>query len=287
MNINVALKLYSFGLHLVHDPSWTGTNLFDRLKQHIRGEIAPKDMLYKTLKEGLLFQLGQLVYYEYIQNPHRFNAGFLTLTDDHVLWYLQDYLNLLADQDVPSDDPAMLKATRLLNDTYELYEIDETMFWKRVRDVRGKAINCAVRLGTTFKGPIAAAKQEYASDFAHRVFQDRLLCQFISTLLVETGIPNTAPRETPEQWVSESTIPVWAIKSVIGREREKCAGCGTDVEIDLAPETYIAHIVPLSVGGTNDLCNLQLLCNACRTSRLNNNIFPGQKLIPDYLRLNK
>jgi hypothetical protein len=55
---SIALKLHAYGLTQLHDPNWTGMDLFDRLKQHTRGRQEPTKMLFKTLRHGLLYHLG-------------------------------------------------------------------------------------------------------------------------------------------------------------------------------------------------------------------------------------
>ena len=55
---SIALKLHAYGLTQLHDPNWTGMELFDRLKQHVRGRQDPTTLLFKTLRNGLLYHLA-------------------------------------------------------------------------------------------------------------------------------------------------------------------------------------------------------------------------------------
>jgi hypothetical protein len=41
ISTSIALKLHAFGLTQLHDPNWTGMDLFDRLKRHTRGRVEP------------------------------------------------------------------------------------------------------------------------------------------------------------------------------------------------------------------------------------------------------
>jgi len=47
----VALKLHAFGLQRLHDPNWTGMELFDQLKHPVRRE----GFLKTFEKEGFLY----------------------------------------------------------------------------------------------------------------------------------------------------------------------------------------------------------------------------------------
>jgi hypothetical protein len=87
----IALKLHAFGLNQLHDPNWTGMDMFDRVKQHTRGREQPTTMLFKTLRHGLLYHLGLWLYEEYIiSDIHRMSLG-----GEYRLWYLEDLLDLL------------------------------------------------------------------------------------------------------------------------------------------------------------------------------------------------
>lgn len=57
---------------------------------------------------------------------------------------------------------------------------------------------------------------------------------------------------TYEQWVS-----------VLKQHRNRCASCGTSERLTED------HIMPLSKGGSDDISNIQPLCRACNTRKLN------------------
>ena len=59
-------------------------------------------------------------------------------------------------------------------------------------------------------------------------------------------------------------IPPEVRKYVFERDRNQCQSCGkTDRETQLT----IDHIIPLALGGTNDISNLQTLCNTCNSQK--------------------
>lgn len=50
-------------------------------------------------------------------------------------------------------------------------------------------------------------------------------------------------------------------KILCERDGEKCQGCGREDGLT------IDHIKPIALGGTNDIDNLQLLCQSCNSSK--------------------
>lgn len=55
-------------------------------------------------------------------------------------------------------------------------------------------------------------------------------------------------------------IPPEVRKYVFERDRYQCRSCGqTQIEVHL----NIDHIIPLARGGSNDISNLQTLCQQC------------------------
>lgn len=47
------------------------------------------------------------------------------------------------------------------------------------------------------------------------------------------------------------------------RQRFKCACCGDSIKT----KSHIDHIVPIALGGTNDILNIQILCPTCNTKK--------------------
>ena len=52
-------------------------------------------------------------------------------------------------------------------------------------------------------------------------------------------------------------------KSVFSRDANKCCKCGSKKNLE------VDHIKPISLGGTNDLENLQILCRKCNRTKGN------------------
>jgi hypothetical protein len=66
-----------------------------------------------------------------------------------------------------------------------------------------------------------------------------------------------------------SYFPKWAQNAIFLRERGRCAICLRDLTglLNTDFKSEIDHIVPLNLGGINDITNLQLLCTKCNNGK--------------------
>lgn len=60
------------------------------------------------------------------------------------------------------------------------------------------------------------------------------------------------------------SIPQEIRQYILGRNNFQCQSCGASSQ-NLALQ--IDHIIPLAKGGTNDLSNLQVLCQSCNRQK--------------------
>jgi 5-methylcytosine-specific restriction endonuclease McrA len=118
------------------------------------------------------------------------------------------------------------------------------------------------------------------------VFHDRQLCEHISKTLVEIGFDGRTDWEgPPKQWVKRlNRWPTWAMDAVVARDRGLCARCGVNITSELRAPKHIDHIVALANGGTNDLSNLQLLCDACNLTK-SRRVMGVRSSVPEYLQM--
>ncbi|CAA9284461.1 HNH endonuclease family protein [uncultured Coleofasciculus sp.] len=56
------------------------------------------------------------------------------------------------------------------------------------------------------------------------------------------------------------SIPPEVRKYVFGRDKYQCQSCG---QSNLETSLTVDHIIPLALGGQNDISNLQTLCFSC------------------------
>jgi len=64
-------------------------------------------------------------------------------------------------------------------------------------------------------------------------------------------------------------IPAWVKKAVYFRDRGRCCNCSKDISglVNIGEQKHFDHIIPLALGGMNDVSNFQLLCENCNLKK--------------------
>lgn len=79
--------------------------------------------------------------------------------------------------------------------------------------------------------------------------------------------PEVVPNDYvgPDGRIRRQPIPAWVRDAVFFRDHGRCVLCQVDLSGLLSTDRvdHFDHIVPLCDWGTNDPCNIQLLCEAC------------------------
>ena len=282
ISVPIALGIHKHGLARLLDPNWTGLDLFHLLKRPVREQ----GLLLKTRQEGLLFYLGLWFYEEYILNEGDGASGpFLILKGEYLAWYLEDLLEMLAYHEVPDTNAAVTEQRGFVDN---LFKQDEERYLPFVESRKGRRDlqKRICKLRNEFSGLLRSLAARYADDYAQRIFHDRELCGYVSELVIRIGYPGVHDETgEPWQWVERRSIPEWAKRAVCARDRGLCAECDANIGHELEAPPSIDHIMPLAIGGSNDLANLQLLCQRCNLKK-NKDIWPVRSSIPKYLQRN-
>lgn len=82
--------------------------------------------------------------------------------------------------------------------------------------------------------------------------------------------------------IKRQPLPVWARDAVFYRDHGRCVLCQVDLSGLLSTDRFdhFDHIVPLASLGTNDPCNLQLLCEACNLRKAAGEPVTGHRYPP-------
>lgn len=183
---SIAFKLHACGLKWLLDPNWSGGDLYYLIKDHWRDFKKPNDLLIKTHRRGLLYSLGLYFYSEYFLTEE-FDYPE-SLEADYRLFYLEDLLELLKSSGkVDFENKSIKKALAI---SAQLNSIDmvkeEEKYWELLD--KEDVIASIRELLNEFETSVSELAEQYAADYAERVFHDRLFCAFISNLLVAIGL---------------------------------------------------------------------------------------------------
>lgn len=121
------------------------------------------------------------------------------------------------------------------------------------------------------------------------VFQDRKFLHDFNLKLAEFIEKNIdeIKEKYPDNVTARGRIrrlafPVWLKKAVFHRDKGKCVICRRDLTgvVTLDSTINIDHIVPLSLFGTNDASNMQLLCSDCNAIKSDRNTDTSTTHVP-------
>lgn len=111
----------------------------------------------------------------------------------------------------------------------------------------------------------------------------RFLLEFnvlISETVKNTKFPPNAL--SAKGTIKRKNIPEWVKKAVFHRDKGRCVFCNTDLTnlINTESAKNFDHILPLDLYGTNDPCNIQLLCERCNKIKSNKPAKTSDHYIP-------
>lgn len=123
---------------------------------------------------------------------------------------------------------------------------------------------------------------QIADEVFHVIFNDRAtlagLNELASTRVLDIGETEPDPDlMTKRGRLRRKTLPPWVRRAVFHRDKGTCTLCDRNLTglIDpLAVENY-DHIIPLDIGGLNDITNLQLACQSCNKAKAADLVAPS------------
>lgn len=126
-------------------------------------------------------------------------------------------------------------------------------------------------------GQLGELIEHLSSETFHVLFANRKLLATFNELLARTfclyfkhQIPPGAEDyfESPGK-LKRVSIPEWVKRAVFHRDRGMCAACNKDISglVAAQPDKHFDHMIPLALGGLNDITNIQLLCEKCNLEK--------------------
>ena len=118
------------------------------------------------------------------------------------------------------------------------------------------------------------------------LFGNRELLLLFNSMIARL-VQDTAIEEVPEEFspnfsksgvLKRVRIPDWVQRAVFYRDRGMCVVCRADLSgvLSIWSEDHFDHMIPLSLGGLNDVTNIQLLCAKCNLKKGGGKILTSQ-----------
>ena len=302
---NIAVKIFTICLHDIVN-SQGNDEYYDFLKCSIReyGEEFPKNLLRKCIKQGVLFHFGRISFEKHF-GFETFERCFLYEKNDNyfdiesVVIYLSELSELVNHHKFNENCGYIKLLNRQTNHAWLLYEednenniiIDIHDNWDKSKFIQFVSRRIKMysdlfyKISDKHSDKFEQVSHLYANYIHNQLFNSRVFCEIISNLICDIGFKNVKDKTTGKFLFKRRRLASFdkkiLKKMLLERERNKCAIC--DEKITLKTMS-IDHILPLSQGGCNDLCNLQATCETCN-NRKNNSILPTNDSIPDHARL--
>jgi len=280
----ILLKVFSNTISQLQDPEIAGLDIYYALKDGFKGHVGDEEMFHKTVQKGVLYVISKYGYDYYVMSLHSDNnlEGYQPSSSEHQLWYAEEFIEFLDLHKIDFNGEyrkIIVEISKDASDRFEKYyeSVENEYEYYDYLDYKCRKLrNTLDEIKFEHKEKLIDIGEIYIINTAGRIFHDRQLCAWISNLLIEVGFPGEY-----EQWVERANWPTWVKPELSVREKGLCANCGANFGNNPSIITHIDHIIPISIGGCNDLVNLQLLCETCNT-RKKAQKWPVNSSIPQY-----
>lgn len=282
------LRLYGYVLQCLSDHDFTGLDLFYRIKDCWKRRQPPHDLLIKPLERGLSTKIGEWCFSRMFDvdgaSESSSTAFIKTLDGEQLLWFLEDVAIAAKQSDAFKNSEIVKALAATIKQIQDLGESDENAYWSKIEgDGSHELVDLFSKLCRTERQELARMGEPYVSEISDRILHDRQLCYFIAQTVMEIGFDGEQVDGLRVQWVARASWPTRVKEILIARDRGKCASCGVDMTMELKGKSHIDHMFALSVGGCNDLVNLQLLCSTCNQQKASRDA-DVKTSVPGYVR---
>lgn len=279
ISIPTALRIYELGIRLLLDISWVEIIFRHQVPNDLASDKCPKGLLHTTTTNGLLHYLGER-FFQMLFNVKN-DSYYIDVEDTQknidilILTFIASGLEFIEQAPPYRDSLSYLISTYdEINEVLSKYSGDSANKEFKKRELQDKIYSVIDKIEEEYKDEIIQLQKLYAANFAERIFHDRQYCEYISYAISSIyeidGFPildNDIVKRI--KYIDRQKMPSWVFETLRARERDKCASCGKAVS-ELNSEFHIDHIIPISKFGTNDVVNLQLLCEGCNLQKTNN-----------------
>jgi hypothetical protein len=171
----------------------------------------------------------------------------------------------------------------LINHAYNFYNIEHTTFsgWLSGHET---AITQPIEdqlydyyLNLHLEQPYEDLMKQITDEVFFIMFMNRqvllnlnnLVSSYISDIIADSDLDEDLRYFERDGVLKRKTIPVWVRRAIYYRDRGACAICRKDISglVNISNQKNFDHIVPLALGGMNDVTNIQLLCDTCNKKK--------------------
>ena len=214
---------------------------------------------------------------------HKFTAICVRLVFEEDL--SSDYVKRMIKNNTPSLP---------INRAFEYYDIDYTTFeqWYKYSSSYHKEDCIEDQLDNYYneisiEQPFEDLMNRLCNEVFYIVFSNRNILLLLNDLVADY-ISSTNITDLEDEYkklfskngvLKRRTIPVWVKRAVFFRDRGICIACNKDLTglMNINNAKHYDHIVPLALGGLNDITNIQLLCEKCNLKKSSNDIYTSSK----------
>ena len=129
----------------------------------------------------------------------------------------------------------------------------------------------------TLSGELETLVEHLSNEVFHVLFANRRLLSMFNEFMarsLQLFFDDIPPDESGSALAAPGVlkrvnIPTWVKRAVFHRDRGTCSLCQKDVSgmVSAQPAQQYDHIIPLAMGGLNDVTNIQLLCQTCNATK--------------------
>lgn len=188
-----------------------------------------------------------------------------TILHDYIQWVIEDEIEYLGRKIGPIDDWEELLRDYNVSFSKRDIEEGEDDFYEYCEYLENQIKENVVK--------------KITNETFQLLFSDRMFCLKFNQLISEI-VKDYSKENFPDYLERDGVLKrctyfhTWVQRAVFLRDRGCCAVCLKDLTGLLKTnfDKAIDHIVPLNLGGNNDITNLQLICQECNLDKLGHTI---------------
>lgn len=266
VDFRLILHVHALALRSLDDGMFV-CRLLNKVKRQAQKD-KPKGILFQPIQHGVCHLISRMIirnffldlsddeFYDdcYIER-HGFYNVFHLIETMHSVWSKLGHRG-------PRAMELHARVAELLARSDDCQDADQ---WSNLATRDGFMLLQSLAISCKMSKRFGDIERSYSDALSDRLLHDRQVCAYIACHLLQAAPSDKKGGRL--QFATRTRWPERVKRIIISRDRGKCAKCGIDISMELLARPHIDHIIPLSVGGCNDLVNLQLYCAQCNLKK--------------------